>query len=158
VAKLARQVQQGAAESGGGGSGGLPAWLSPEALVADVQLSQVRAATRCMLEALAAAAAEHQQLNLLQRVEAEAGVKVAAEASWPGSAASRSSSTAPQSRCSLAGSRPCSAAGSSAKVSVGKARGSLRPSSRAGSSCSGRSAHGGSPVKAPSLSTVQLQL
>lgn len=124
---------------------------------------QVKEATRGMVEALRAAAAEHPHLNLVQRVEREAGVKLAGEASRPGSAASAAPAAhslcrSPAGRASAGGSRPGS--GASSRLAAGAARSPV--ASRPGSCASARSAAGagvrGSPARAPSVVSMQLQL
>ncbi|EFN56849.1 hypothetical protein CHLNCDRAFT_144442 [Chlorella variabilis] len=164
AAKLQGQAVAAARAAGGGPPAGMPA----EALVADVQLAQVKAATRGMLEALGAAAAEHPDLNLLARVEAEAGVKVAGEPSRPGSASARSLCSAVSSARSPGGSRPGSAPraeGGSRLAAAAAGTAARSPGgsgSRPGSSCAGslRSAASarGSPAKAPAVQTIQLSL
>lgn len=134
--------------------------------------AQVKEATRGMLEALRAVAAEHPQLALLQRVESEAGVKLpAAEASC----ASRPGSAAPSARSGLCGSpsrggsRPASSAGgASARLAVcripaaARSPGGSRPGSCAGSSvrsaAAGAAAGSLGSARSPAVQTVQLQL
>lgn len=164
-ARLLKQLQaQGAAAK-------LPAGLSLEALAADVHLAQLKEATKGMLEALRAAAAQHPELNLLQRAECEAGMKlpaVTSEGSRPGSAARSVCSAAGASSRPLSGrsspgvaSRPQSGAAacrlSTAAAGRGCSPGSSRPGS-SGSVRSGASQRGGSPAKSASVQTVQLQL
>ncbi len=135
---------------------------------------QVKEATRGMLEALQSVAAEHPQLNLLQRVESEAGVKLpAAEASC----ASRPSSAAPSARSGLCGSpsrggsRPASGARGtpvrlagcrSPSAASARSPGGSRPGSCAGSvrSAAAAGVAAGSPgsARSPAVQTVQLQL
>lgn len=142
AAKLAKQLQAAA----GGAASKLPPGLGFEALVADMQLAQVREGTKGMLEALRAVAAEHPQLSLLQRVEIQAGLKLEAAAggSHPGSAAAP-----PRSQCSIVslrgstcGSRPGSSTGRASLPAT--ARGSPGPAAHAS--------------KSPGVRTVELQL
>jgi hypothetical protein len=138
AAKLAKQLQAAA----GGAASKLPPGLGFEALVADMQLAQVREGTKGMLEALRAVAAEHPQL----RVEIQAGLKLEAAAggSRPGSAAAP-----PRSQCSIVslrgstcGSRPGSSTGRASLPAT--ARGSPGPAAHAS--------------KSPGVRTVELQL
>lgn len=138
----------------------LPEGLTLEGLAADVQLALVKEATRGMVEALRGAAEQHPHLSLVRRVEAEAGIKLAPAgepASRPGSgggggvAAVRSSlcrSPAGSLRGSPAGSRP----GSAASVA-----GSPLAAGRSGACVGGRASRC-SPVKAPAVVDVALQL
>lgn len=158
-----------------GGELQLPGGLSLEALLADVQLGQVKEATKAMMEALRALAAEHPELGVAQRLEAEAGVRLAGGASCDASSGSRPGSAA-RSMCgggstarvaSAAGSRPgsgrCLTPSASSRMAA-----PASPSTRLAASTSGRPASSssvrsvgsarGSPVKAPSVQTMQLQL
>lgn len=143
-------------------AGKLPPGVSAEALVADVQLSTVKEGTWGLLEALRAAAAELPGLNLLQRVEAEAGVRLPAEASRPGSAAPLGAARSKGSCASVPGrgspsrgSRPGTGLSAAGQRSQAQAS---RPGSCAGSVRSTAARGGGSPAKAPAVQTVQLQL
>lgn len=165
AARLLRQLQaKGAAQ--------LPGGLSLKGLLADVQLSQVKEATKGMLEALRSLAAEHPGLDLAQRVEAAARVKLAgaadAMASRPSSAArslcggGSGSMRAGAGVGSPAGSRPgsgrCSTPGRAALGAAGSRPGSGRPGSCGGSVRSLGSARGSPPTKSPAVKNMQLQL
>ncbi|KAL4443384.1 hypothetical protein ABPG75_011121 [Micractinium tetrahymenae] len=179
AARLLRQLQakgpQGALQLLGG--------LSLEGLLADVQLGQVKEATKGMLEALRALAAEHPEFDLAQRMEAAAGVKLGAAGacealtSRPGSAArslcgggtvvagSGNSAQASARLGSPAGSRPgsgrCITPGraGAAAAAANSRPGSSRPGSCAGASArSLGSARGSAPTKSPAVQTMQLQL
>lgn len=171
ASRLLRQLQAK-------GSVQLPGGLSLESVLADVQLSQLREATKGMLEALRALAAEHPELELVQPLEAAAGVKLGAAgacdapASRPGSAARSMSGSGGGAAAagdssvkagphigSPAGSQPglgrC-ATPDRALTEAGCSRpGSSRPVSRGGSS---RSARGSTPTKSPTVKNMQLQL
>jgi hypothetical protein len=142
AARLAKQLQAAA----GGAASKLPPGVSLAALVADMQLAQVKEGTTGMLEALRAVAAEHPHLSLLQRVESQAGVKLEATAgdSRPGSAAAppRTQCSSASLRGSPCGSRPGSCAGRASLPAT--ARGSPAPAAPVG--------------KSPGVRTVELQL
>lgn len=153
----------------------LPGGLTLEALLADVQLGQVKEATKGLMEALRAVAAENPELGLAERLEAVAGVKLAAVgasdallSSRPSSAAVRGGACSGSRAGSAVGSRPGSGrcgtplAPGKAVSAAGLAGPGSRPGSRP-SSCSGSlrsvaSARQASPTKTPSVQTMQLQL
>lgn len=156
AARLLKQAQAA--------TGKLAAGASVEAVVADVQLATVKEGTRGLLEALRAAAAELPELNLLQRVEAEAGGRLPAEASRPGSAAGSPLGAArAQSSCASLPGRgspsPGSRPGTGLSAAGRRNPAAGRPGSCAGSARSATARGGGSPApKAPAVQTMQLQL
>ena len=162
AARAARLRKQ--AEAKGPAGCGLPPGVGLEALAADVQLAQVREATRGMVEALRGVAAEHPALNLVQRVEAEAGVRLPAgqdSGSRPGSAAaaarlcSGGSSSGRGSPCSSrlgTGAAAAAAARSPARSRPGSCAGSVR------SAASSVAARGSPSAKSPAVQTIALQL
>lgn len=160
AAKMQRQALLGGSSVAGNQAGTvLP--VPPALLVADVQLAQVKTATKGMVEALVVVAGQHTELQLLQRIEAETGVRLGSTpgSSRPGSAASRGMSAAcgSSTACSSAAGTPVSSRPSSAaRCEPGLSGGSRR--SRPGSSCSSGRLARGSLAKQASVQTVQLQL
>lgn len=135
----------------------LPPGVSLEAIEADVQLAQVREATRGIVEALRGVAADHPELNLLQRVECEARVKLpAADARRPGSAAStaatRSLCSTPSGRCSPGSSRPGTGGATAGRSPSRPSAGSVWSEAAAAVRRSPAAA------KSPAVQTVTLQL
>lgn len=167
ASRLLRQLQAK-------GTGQLPGGLSLEGLMADVQLRQVKEATKGMLEALRSLAAEHPGMGLAERLEAAAGIKLGASScntsdsrpSRPGSAASSlcGSGSGSVPSCarlgSPAGSRPgsgrCSTPGRAAVLGASSRPGSGRPGSCGGSMRSLGSTRSG--TQSQSVLNMQLQL
>eukprot|EP00887_Chlorella_sp_A99_P001108 scaffold14.g1108.t1 len=122
---------------------------------ADVALALLRESTKGMVDALRALAAEHPELQVVQRIEAAAGVKLSAEGSARLGCAADGGSRA---NSVWGGSRPGTAARSSAAASARGSGSPSRPGSSASSCIAAATSRSAGSGASPAAKTVQLQL